>query len=288
VVVDYYSRYITVNELSDSSDTKIIVSKLETLFCLLGIPNTLVSDNGPQFVSDRFQSFLSKWDVKHITSSPKYTQLNGEAERAVQTVKGLMKKDVNIHAALCAYRDTPLANGYLPAELMFGRSLNSMGVMSNKSVNLSRLRQFEAGQRKAQALYYNREHRAREREPMEVGQAIKINNGSQLKDRVVIATKGRDIVSSNDSGALLRRNRSQISKAADIVLPTAEDSTVSERQSPEQSNTHQPFEVSPSTHVTCPETMDKDSQASPTREPDKSTRRTRSGRTIRQPERLDL
>jgi len=60
VVVDYYSRYITVNELNDSSDTKTIVSKLETLFCLLGIPNTLVSDNGLQFVSDRFQSFLSE------------------------------------------------------------------------------------------------------------------------------------------------------------------------------------------------------------------------------------
>jgi len=90
-------------------------------------------------LSDRFQPFLSKWDVKHITSSPKYPQSNGEAERAVQTVKGLMKKNVNIQAALCAHRDTPLATGYSPAELMFGRSLNSMGVMPNKSVNLSRL-----------------------------------------------------------------------------------------------------------------------------------------------------
>jgi len=83
---------------------------------------------------------------------------------------------------------------------------------------------------------------------MEVGQAIKINDGSQRKDGVVIATKGREIVSSNDSGVLPRRNRSQISKAADITSPTAEDSTVSERQSLEEPNTCQPFEVSPSTH----------------------------------------
>jgi len=288
VVVDYYSRYITVNELNDSSDTKTIVSKLETLFCLLGIPNTLVRDNGLQFVSDRFQSFPSKWDVKHKTSSPKYPQSNGEAERAVQTVKGLMKKNVNIQAALCAYRDTPLANGYSLAELMFGRSLNSMGIMPDKSVTLSRLRQVEAGQRRAQVLYYNRRHGAREREPVKVGQAIKINDGSQLKDGVVIATKGREIVSSNDSRVLLRRNCSQISKAADITSPTAEYSTVSERQSLEEPNTHQPFEVSLFTDLACPETMNKDSQSSPTREPDKSTRRTRSGRAIRQPERLDL
>jgi len=97
-----------------------------------------------------------------------------------------MKKNVNIHAALCAYRDTPLANGYSPAELMFGRSLNSMGVMPNKRVNLSRLRQFETSQQKAQALYYNRRHEARERESVEIGQVIKINDGSHLKDGVVI------------------------------------------------------------------------------------------------------
>jgi len=112
-----------------------------------------------------------------------------------------------------------------------------MGVMPNKIINLSQFQQFEAGQRKAQALYSNRRHRAREREPMEICQAIKINSGSQLKDGVVIATKGREIVSSNDSGVSLRRNRSQISKASDIMSPTAEDSTVSEKQSLEEPNT---------------------------------------------------
>jgi len=115
---------------------------------------------------------------------------------------------------------------------------------------------------------------------VEVGQAIKINNGSQQKDGVVIATKGREIVSSNDSGVLLHKNRSQISKATNITSPTAEYSTVSERQSLEEPNTHQPFEGSPSTDLACPKTMNKDSQSSPTREPDKYTRRTRSGRAI--------
>jgi len=74
----------------------------------------------------------------------------------------------------------------------------------------------------------------------------------------------------------------------DITSPTAKDSTVSERQSLEEPNTRQPFEVSPSTDLACPEAMDKNSQPSPTGEPDKPTRRTRSGQAIPQPERLDL
>jgi len=55
-------------------------------------------------------------------------------------------------------------------------------------------------------LYYNRKHQVREREPMKVGQAIKINDGSQLKDGVLVATKGREIVAPKDSEVLLRKN----------------------------------------------------------------------------------
>ena len=95
---------------------------------MLGIPDTIVSDNGPQFVSDRFRQFVERWDITHITSSPRYPQSNGEAKRAVQTVKGLMRKNINYHAALSAYGETPITGGYSPAELVFGLSLNSMGI----------------------------------------------------------------------------------------------------------------------------------------------------------------
>jgi len=55
-VVDNYSKYITANELIDSSNTNATVFKFEVFFCLLGDFNLLVSDNGPQFVSD-FNNF---------------------------------------------------------------------------------------------------------------------------------------------------------------------------------------------------------------------------------------
>ena len=94
----------------------------------------MVSDNGPQFVSEKMKKWFDKWDITHITSSPRYPQSNGEAERAVQTVKSLMNKNINLQAALCSYRDTPLANGYSPAQLLFGRSLNSMGSTARKQL----------------------------------------------------------------------------------------------------------------------------------------------------------
>ena len=108
----------------------------------------------------------------------------------------------------------PLANGYSPAELMFGRSLNSMGVMPNKKIDVKRLRHFESKQRDKQESHYNSRHRVIERSQIPLGQTVKIHKNNRSTSGVVIATRGREVVASKDSGVLVRRNRSQISSKA--------------------------------------------------------------------------
>lgn len=50
VVIDYYSRYYEIYIIKDISSEKI-VDCLETTFARNGLPKTIKSDNGPQFVS---------------------------------------------------------------------------------------------------------------------------------------------------------------------------------------------------------------------------------------------
>ncbi len=88
-----------------------------------GVPETLVTDNGPQFSGHSFASFAASYGFVHVTSSPRFPQSNGEAERAVKMVKALLKKANDPYLALFAYRATPLQNGYNPAQLLMGRRL---------------------------------------------------------------------------------------------------------------------------------------------------------------------
>ena len=83
IVVDYYSRWFEIRRLNDQSSSRVI-SVLKELFSTHGIPDIIVSDNGPQFSSDVFRLFTTEYDFIHVTSSPKYPRANGEFERAVR------------------------------------------------------------------------------------------------------------------------------------------------------------------------------------------------------------
>ena len=99
LVITGYTNLIQVEKLS-LTKTLYIKNILMSLFTVLGIPEEIVTNNGPQF-SDEFNNCCRKLDIKHSTSSPYHPQGNGKAENAVKSVKRILKNCKNSeHLAL--------------------------------------------------------------------------------------------------------------------------------------------------------------------------------------------
>ena len=61
VVVDYYSRYIKVEVLKSTTADKVIASLRKIFLTVtLGLPVSITTDNGPQFISEEFCNLLKK------------------------------------------------------------------------------------------------------------------------------------------------------------------------------------------------------------------------------------
>uniref|UniRef100_H3ATK4 Integrase catalytic domain-containing protein n=1 Tax=Latimeria chalumnae TaxID=7897 RepID=H3ATK4_LATCH len=91
VVVDSHSKWLEVILMSTITTAKTI-EVLQNLFASYGLPEEVVTNNGPQFTSVEFQQFLNFNGIKHTRVSPYHPASNGAAERCVQTLKKAFTK----------------------------------------------------------------------------------------------------------------------------------------------------------------------------------------------------
>lgn len=135
VVIDSYSKFVEVFKTKDITSS-FTIRKLRELFCRYGLVDTLVSDNGSQFTSSEFQTFLSLNGIKHSLTAPGHPSTNGQAENFVKTLKKSIyanldgNRDANIDQILCRflmdYRNMiHCSTGESPAKIFFGRELKT-------------------------------------------------------------------------------------------------------------------------------------------------------------------
>ncbi|XP_026566883.1 uncharacterized protein K02A2.6-like, partial [Pseudonaja textilis] len=132
VVVDAYSKWIDVAQLSTTT-TLAITNVLTRLFVTHGLPDSIVSDNGPQFASVEFSRFAANLGIRHIFTAPFHPASNGLAERAIRTTKEALARfgrddwHHKLARFLMSQHSTPCAvTNKSPAELLMGRRLRTV------------------------------------------------------------------------------------------------------------------------------------------------------------------
>lgn len=182
----------------------------------------VISDNGPQFSSERYSKFAEKYHFQHVTSSPYFPQSNGEAERAVGTIKRMLNKEKYLYLA---YRSTPLQNGYCPSELLMSRKYRTTVPIareqrSPKVPDMGLVKSKDKTCKKTQKQNYDKRHRSRELPPLTAGDAVWIP--ARETEAVVgeeVAPRSYEVTTS--SGSTIRRNRRDLV----TVLESSEEDT---------------------------------------------------------------
>lgn len=127
IIVDYHSKWIEFKLMKNKTSSEVIKHWTE-IFARLGVPRVVIADNVP-FNSFECKKFSERFCFDIITSSPNYAQSNGQAERAVQIAKNIIKKSDNeeqVLVSLMEYRNTPLRDINLsPAQLLMNRRLRT-------------------------------------------------------------------------------------------------------------------------------------------------------------------
>ena len=94
VAVDAHSKWPEVHIMKETTTAKTI-EILRKMFAAFGLPEQLVTDNGPQFVSEDFAAFTESNGIRHIRCAPYHPASNGLAERFVQSLKMNLKSTLN-------------------------------------------------------------------------------------------------------------------------------------------------------------------------------------------------
>ncbi|UYV81812.1 K02A2.6-like [Cordylochernes scorpioides] len=148
VVVDAYSKWIGAKIVSITS-TETTINSLKEIFATHGLPDVIVSDNGTPFTLELFKTFLKRNGVRHILCAPYHAASNGQVERAIQTLKNLLRKNSSGNWTTRLYRSLLSMRIAInsttqksPAQLLMNRNLKSLiNKFHPGSVSEGRMRQ---------------------------------------------------------------------------------------------------------------------------------------------------
>ena len=227
VVVDYYSRYYEIDIMRSTVASKVI-SSLEEIFARHGLPESLTSDNGPQFVATEFTEYMEQQGIRHHRVTAKWPQANGEVEHQNSSLlkrlqiahaeKKDWKKELNVY--LAAYRSLPHSTtGVSPCELLFGRKIRTkLPELSDIHVE-QEVRDRDNEQKSKSKAYADMQRNARYSEVLPGDQVLvqqerknKLTTRFEPSPYIVVNKHGNSLIVQSPEGAQYSRNTSDAKK----------------------------------------------------------------------------
>lgn len=228
VIADNYSGWFDFKKLK-SKETAETIKHLQNWFATFGIPKELRTDNGGEYDSGLMKKFKDEWKFEHITSSPRFPQSNGFAERYVQIAKKILKKcnedSSSVEIGLMNYRNSPRDDKLgSPNERFLCRKTNTIVPMieiHTKPKIIENVTQNLQIEREKQKFYFDQH--VRQRDVPNIGEKVNIQDPAtkiwQSGIVVALTNKPRSVIIKTDEGVVLRRNTIHIRRSSANIVP---------------------------------------------------------------------
>ena len=92
VTTDYFNKWIEAEAFASIKDKEAIQFVWKNIVCRFEIPQSIVTNNGPQFDSRVYRNFCSKLMIKNLYSTPRYPQSNSQTEASNKTLLSALKR----------------------------------------------------------------------------------------------------------------------------------------------------------------------------------------------------
>lgn len=95
LVAVYLTKWVEAKPLTNITSQAFQKFFQRDIITHFEIPNTLVTNNGLQFLDRKLNEFLSGLGIKHRVTSMEHPQTNGQAETANKVILGKLKKHLD-------------------------------------------------------------------------------------------------------------------------------------------------------------------------------------------------
>ncbi|CAB4045072.1 Transposon Tf2-9 poly [Paramuricea clavata] len=226
------------------------------MFSVHGIPDTLISDNGPPFNGDDYARYLKALGIQAKFSTPYWPQGNATVERFMRPLGKALKTATlegrpwkqELNRFLLQYRTTPhCTTGVPPSELLFNRVIKGKlaVINSKKIVNRHKEARDNEKTRQERNREYANQRRNTRKSDLQVGDYVlvrqekknKLTANFNHKPYKVIKKTGSEMLAQSKDGHIVKRNVSHFKR---INKPREEDTDDEGFDYEENSQNNQP------------------------------------------------
>ena len=233
MTADYFSNFFEVDRLNDKKGPEVI-RHIKAHMARYGISEVLRTDNGPPFNSSEFRRFCKEYEIKHVTSSPRYPQSNGKVENTIKTAKRLMRLASEDHKdpylSLLDWRNTPSEGFDLsPSQRMLGRRVRTLLPAKEELFRVpdsERIKRSIVAAHEKQAKYYNKNAHWKPEIPVQSTVRFRMDDSSEWKKGEILQQlPHRSYQIQSEDGTTYRRNRKHVRFSNEPAIILADDSS---------------------------------------------------------------